>query len=256
MLQAGLYSQARQTLERAVSLWPEDSALQAELARCLDVMCLPVLSMQHYRLAFEFISSALGEDSIGTYDIQTMLTNPNLVQLGIETLTHKIAAGPRNARAFFARGMMNSSAGHSDAAVSDLKQTVSLSPHFAAAWESLAKFGRQGLMSPAEAEAVEFKLIDLDMNSMINNSSPLDLSDVTDLGRAYRVLKIKLQGLSSQTKRSLFPLHSRSPVKPLSVFPRFDPFDKLSRLPGWFFQQSYEISLIAGLYHPTSFPFE
>ena len=253
--QVTLLPQARQELERAVQLWPEDAVLQARLANCLVLQCLPEEAKEHYLKAFETLSACLGRGVELPPEVHALLRDPSLHQQGMEVLSRRVREDPDSASAHYARGLLNANAGKSKEAVSDLSRAAALDPGHVGAWAALASLARQGIMSPTEAQRIEFRLIELDPDSDSPWDGIADLADVSDLSSAYKALRTKLKSLPEQDRGPLFALHGGGADRRLRIFPEFDRLDKRGRLPGRYFQRS-DIDQIARLFHPTNYPFD
>jgi tetratricopeptide (TPR) repeat protein len=262
--EVNLLPQARQVLERAIALWPDDCALQAQLAHILDSQCLPEEAEKHYRKAFESLPACMGENSDIPYDVERMLRDSGLEPAGMDVLNRLTTERPNDAEAYFARGLINENAGRSKEAVSDFRQAVTLDPRHVGAWSSLASLAWPGLIDPEEAQRIAFKLIDLDADPAGRRQSTVDLVDVKDLPSAYRALRAKLRALPTQENGTLFPLHCpgadprihfRDTPAAAGIFPQFDRLTERDRLVGWYFQSS-DVGEIARLFHPTDYPFE
>lgn len=252
----GLLTHARQALEQSLAIWPNDSIVQACLAHVLERQALGEGAKIHYRKAFETLPECLGENPGFPSEIRNLLYSPSLFTVGIQCLNTVVIRNPKDAEAYYARGQLRYYAGQSKEAVADLQRAVALNPRLFAAWNALAALARQGLMSPQMAQRIDLKLIDLNAERDYAFESSIDLTDVRDLGTAYRKITTQLRSLPILDVGPLFPLHSPGTTVSPDIVPVFDRFRKSGRLPGSYFQLTSDIREIASLYHPTSFPFE
>ncbi|MCB8933759.1 MAG: hypothetical protein H6534_09985 [Chthonomonadaceae bacterium] len=250
-----LLPQARQALEQAVELWPEDAILQARLAEVFVAQCLPERAMEHYRMALENVSECLGNGPEAPSEVGVLFRNARVREMAKVILSRRLLESPESASVHYALGLLDMNLGDTKEAVSDMRKVTDLDPTHVGAWASLASLASKGLPSPTEAQQAVFKLIELNAISNRAWDRWVDLDAVSDLGSAYQAIQTKLGTLPEQDHGPLFALHGAEPYPGQTIFPVFDSLDTRGRLPGSFFQQS-DIGQIAQLFHPTRYPFE
>jgi tetratricopeptide (TPR) repeat protein len=252
---AGVLATATDVMKHAVAVWPEDAALQAQLAEYLRVQCLSAEAQPHYAKAYELLPLVLGQNSDGTSDINTMLYRHPLGDRGVEILDKAVAQNPNNAEAHYARGLLNSRLGYSKRAVLDFQKAVQIDPHHLGAWQQLSAIARLGLLDPVEAQNAGLQVIELSPIADLMQGT-LDLSSITDLGKAYHLIGRNFQALPTVGEKPLFPLHTYDNRPDHPSWPGLDPLQKTGRLVGGHFRYSLDIRQISDLYHVTGFPFE
>jgi tetratricopeptide (TPR) repeat protein len=250
---AGLLSMAASALRQATAIWPDDPVVQAQLAECLGKECRHSEAEVHRAQAIENLPAAIGENSDGPGPISGILYSESDRVLAL--LDNCVKKHPKDAKAYYARGVVYARADRPKEAIKDLEQAVMLDPKLYLAWNELASVSRFGLISPARAQQFALTAIGLDpLASPFFGGS--NLESVSDLASAYEILRNRLNGFPTLDGRPIFPLHAAEPERRVIDWPQIDPLDKANRYVGELFSGSSDIRAIAGLYHPTGFPFE
>lgn len=252
---AGLLPQAQSTLKRASSLWPDDAALQGELASCLEQQCLHEEARQHFRMAFHLLPADLGQNRSYEDQFGGMLGVDDLTSLGLTELNALIAKNPEDVDARYARALfLVRQLRDSKQAAADLQFVVSKDPHLLGAWIALDWLAGAGGLSPSEAENTQLQLIST-RYPLLELPGLMDVASIRDLAKAYDMIQRELNALPEVDTRSILPIHRFEPDSPEDRL-RFDPLNARGRFVGQYFQDSTDIGNIVSLHHPTRYPFE
>ncbi|MFI5385310.1 MAG: tetratricopeptide repeat protein [Fimbriimonadales bacterium] len=255
LTQSGLLSKAEAVLKQAAAICPNDAAIQAQLADCLDKECRYAEAAKHLARAIAHLPSALGENSSGPETFRSVLYPWPQADEVLGALNAVVKANPKSAGAHYARGTVYSWLGHSKEAIADLEKCVSVDQHHLLAWQELTSLSGYGLVGQAQAQRFAFESIQLaPLSEPVFGA--VNLAVVSDLGTAYNKLRSRLDGFPVLDDNSIFPLHASEPERREIGWLAFNRLEKSGRLVGEFFQYTSDIGLIAALFHRTGFPFE
>lgn len=248
----GLLSLAEVVLKKAVNLCPNDADMQIQLANCLTSECRPDEAKPHFLAACKNAPFALGEDTTGS-SVALMFYRTRLASEEKPILDNLIRQNPKDAKCYFARGTYYEYLGFTRQAISDFNKTVELDPNYAEAWRELDALALGGIIKPDEAQNVELRLISQGIDSLTRQ---IELRNVKNLGKAYRLIQQELLKTSEVDDSSLLPLQSKD-SKRYNVgwgwgYSLLSPKNQVGGYLGW----SDDIRTIVGLYKPSRFPFE
>jgi len=247
-----LISQCAADLEKALAIYPDDATLQADLASCLHGLCRYGEAKKHYLAALRLAPFSLGEDSYEAPGIDSIASETDE---GRKVLDSVVRQNPRNAEAYYARGLMLEKLGHSKEAVADFERTVALDPNHFMAWRRLSESTLLAYEAPArsqdaELRMIEFGIVDDRYDIMI------DLTTVTDLRTAYVDLRRSLARLPKPGPDPIFSLPCQPDSGKQIDWPKFDPRGPTGRFIGGYFRYSSDLYEIVALFHPTDYPYD
>ncbi|HTQ11610.1 MAG TPA: tetratricopeptide repeat protein, partial [Fimbriimonadaceae bacterium] len=252
--ESDVFPEAEALLSRAAAICPDDAAIQAQLAECLDKECRHAQADSHREKAIENLASAIGENSPGPDAFRSILYPWPWSGRSRDVLNACIKKHPKDACLYYARGVDYAWQESRRQAIADLERAVAIDPKFYLAWDELADISKFGGASPEKAQQYALKAIGIDPFDQ-SYSAP-ELGSVSDLAAAYRTLRSRMDGLPTVDDRSIFPLHTVAPERRTIDWPHFERLRQGDRFIGDLVSKSSDIRSIAALFHHTGFPFE
>lgn len=159
---AGFLSEAVRRYEESLNDFADAYCIQSRLALRYSEMGDDAKAEEHYIRAFELMPDSFGRVESHCFGCEGAFTSPKAQNAAERVFTRLLTSPPVKAQVYYLLGYLRVEQNRKPEAATAYRNAVAADPDYLNAWRKLESLGNAGILPAEEAEAVTFKLLELD----------------------------------------------------------------------------------------------